>query len=343
MSRPLHEWRFDVGAPDRGERLDTFLSARLRWRSREGVQRAIRERRVEVVTRRDPAPAAARLRPSLRLRAGQEVVVRLPAPQAEPDCPAEAPPPASVVHEDDLLLVLDKPPRHNVYPSRRHRAGSLIEWAHRRHRGLWGEAGYFPTPCHRLDRETSGLVLFAKTREVRAELSRQFEAREVRKIYRAVVHGCPQAASGVIDQLLGPVAGSPVETRVGPCSGGQPARTRWRRVARHGDVTLLELEPESGRRHQLRAHLEHLGHPIVGDKLYAGGDAVFLRALEDRLTAADRERLVLDRQALHAWRLELRLPAAVVGRSIEFAFEAPLPPDISLLLEDRCVDRPLAV
>ncbi|MCP4203489.1 MAG: hypothetical protein GY769_16345 [bacterium] len=172
MSRRVQEWRFEVGSPDHGRRLDSFLSTRLSWRSRQRVKQAIDSASVEILPFKDPQRApVGRLRSGLRLRVGQEVVVRLPAPQAEVEDGGVRADPAEVVHEDEHLLAVNKPPHRNVYPSRRHRANSLIEWVHSRHREQYGSAGYFPTPCHRLDRETSGLVLFAKSREVRAELS----------------------------------------------------------------------------------------------------------------------------------------------------------------------------
>lgn len=335
MSCGLHEWRFQVGSPDHGNRLDTFLSARLSWRSRRGVQSAIRVGRVEVLPFRDPRRASVgRLRSSLRLRVGQEVVVRLPAPQAEAAegaAPA-APPPARVVFENRDLLAVDKPPHRSVYPSRRHRVGSLIEWVHLRHRRRSGPDGYFPTPCHRLDRETSGLVLFAKNRDVRVELSRQFEERSIRKTYLAVVDGHPKAGFGVVDARLGLDRSSVVEARVGVDPEGREAVTRWRRIGLYRDTALLELEPETGRRHQLRAHLASIGCPIVGDKLYGGGDAVFLRSLEGGLTDRDRARLRLGRQALHAWRLELQLGDGASGK---IRLEAPLAADIEELLDDQ--------
>lgn len=331
MSRSVHEWRFEVGLPDHGCRLDSFLSARLGWRSREQIKRAIESERIGIDPFKDKQSAAVgRVRPSSRLRLGQEVIVRLPAPQAEVEGRGAAAEPAAVVYEDDHLLAVDKPPHRNVYPSRRHRANSLIEWVHLRHRGKHGSAGYFPTPCHRLDRETSGLVLFAKSRAVRAELSRLFEDRALRKLYLALVEGCPARDRGVIEGALGADVSSRVEMKVSVLPDGRPATTHWRVVRTMGRFSLLELEPKSGRQHQLRAHLAALGHPIVGDKLYGGGDDLFLRSLAGRLTPEDHEKLGMGRQALHAWRLEFRLDS--MGSS--FCFEAPLAADIARWIDD---------
>ncbi len=334
MSRPVQEWRFEVGAPHHGDRLDAFLGRHLRWRSRSSIRKSVLAGWLEVRPFKDPQQApVARLRPGLKLRRGQEVVVRLPSAPVEAGKEAKAWKPVlgPAVFEDDHLLAVCKPPHLNVYPSRRHRGPSLVELVHRRHHELFGAPVYAPALCHRLDRETSGLVVFAKNRSARAALGLQFEERRVTKTYLAVVTGTVEEREGVIDLPLGPATGSRVETKVGVCSppAGAPAHTRWRRIQRMGGRTLVELSPRTGRRHQLRVHMAAIGHPIVGDKLYLGGDEIFLRSLEGPLTPADRARLGLDRQALHAWRLELTHPGDGDGRLLQL--EAPLWPDVVAL------------
>ena len=329
MSLAFHEWRFEVGEPDAGIRLDAFLAQRLRWRSRNRIQQAIERERVEIRSFKDARRAPiGRLRAALRLRRGQEVVVRLPAPQTEEEA-TEPRGEVVVVFEDEHLLAVDKPAASSVYPSRRHRAGSLIEMVHARHRERFGSGGYFPTPCHRLDRETTGLVLFAKCREVRREIGLKLEERAVRKRYLCLVEGIPRTNRGSVDLALGAVAGSAVEIKRGPRRDGLRAHSDWRLLEGLGRFALLELEPRTGRRHQLRVHMAALGHPIVGDKLYAGGDRLFLRSLADELTPEDTARLAMARQALHAWRLEFRLETA--GREVRL--EAPLPKDMAEFIE----------
>ena len=331
MSQPIQEWRFEVGSPDHGNRLDTFLVERLSWRSRNRIQEAIRGKRVEVLSHKDPQQAlVADLKPGLRLRRGQEIVVRLPAPQAEPGAGQRLwqPPEIPLVHEDDALLAVNKPPHLNVYPSRRHRAGSLIELVHEAHRERHGTVDYAPTLCHRLDRETSGIVLFARNRVARAEISRQLEEREVAKTYLALVVGTMSESDGRIDLPLGRDNASAVEIKTVVTETGQPAVTRWRVARELGDRTLLELTLETGRQHQLRAHCAAIGHPIVGDKLYLGGDDMFLKSLDGPLSEGDFALLGLDRQALHAWRLRLTHPGT--GQPLDL--EAPLWPDMAGLL-----------
>jgi RluA family pseudouridine synthase len=203
----------------------------------------------------------------------------------------------------------------NLYPTRRHLGGSLTELVHRRHRAL-GLPGSPPSPCHRLDRETSGVVLFAKDRETRAHIGRQFEERTVEKTYLAMVRGVPAQDEGVIDLPLGRDPASKVEIKQGPRfdGGGLAARTRWRVLERFDRAAppraLLELRPETGRQHQLRAHLAAIGHPILGDKLYLGGDDVFLLSLDRDLSAAELEQVGgLGRLALHAAALVVDLPS----------------------------------
>ena len=257
-------------------------------------------------------------------------MVRLPAPQAEPGAGERRwqPDQIPIVYEDDELLAVSKPPHLNVYPSRRHRAGSLIELVHEGHRLRHGPSDYSPTLCHRLDRETSGLVLFARNRAARAEISRQLEEREITKTYLALVAGEIDEEVGYIELPLGRDGSSAVEIKSVVTQTGQHATTRWRVIRHLRGQTLLELTPETGRQHQLRAHCAAIGHPIVGDKLYLGGDDLFLESLDGPLSEDTAAALGLDRQALHAWKLSFIHPTT--GHQIEI--EAPLWPDMEALL-----------
>lgn len=326
MSAPLQDYRFEVGRPDHGERLDSFLSQRVRWRSRSQIQTLIQESRVEAL----PADSDGRsLRPATRLRAGQEVVLWLDGPSTEDSTHADDQSPTEIetVFDDPFLLGVNKPAGVSLYPTRGHRDGSLIEKVHRRHR-LRGDHGAPPSPCHRLDRETSGVLLFARDVVSRAAIGEQIEQRRITKTYLALVRGVMESQDGVIDLALGADPASKVRLKQAAVDDGQPATTRWQVRERLEGQTLVELTPVTGRQHQLRAHLAAIGHPIVGDKLYLGGDEVFLRSVEGRLTDQDNALLGCQRQALHAWRLELCHPDTGEGISIE----AALPRDLEDLL-----------
>lgn len=324
LAGATQEWRFEVQGGDVGERLDLFLKRRLRWRSRGGAQQVIAVGGVRVLTRaggsgryREPVRAAT------RLREGEWVEVRLPAP-------ASAELAWTVVYDDAHLLAVDKPAGLVVYPTRRHlAAGSLVTEVHR-HVGP-SDAGMPPSPCHRLDRETSGLVLFARDLESRRCIGRALEERRVGKVYLGVVDGELPGEAGEIDLPLGPALDSRVRVRQGVRPDGAPAVTEWRLLERRGDCSLLELRPRSGRPHQIRAHLAAIGCPLLGDKLYRGGDELFLRWIEGRATREEIAGLGCDRQALHAWRLCLEHP--ISGRVLRL--RAPLPRDLRELLEAR--------
>lgn len=333
LSLPYVERVWEVGQPEHGQRLDVFLAARVDWHSRAGVKRLIGEDRVEVRPGKDPQRAAVgALRDGMKLRWGQEVVLRLPEPGAAADAPP-APCEAGaleVLHEDEWTVAVNKPPHLSVHPSKGHLSGSLIHLIHERHRARRG-GDDVPTLCHRLDRETSGVVLAAKDQLSRTRLGRQFEARTVGKTYLAVVAGDMAEDGGVIELPIGRALVSEVRLKmaVRHDEGGLPSRTEWRVARRLPGRTLVELRPRTGRQHQLRVHLAAIGHPILGDKLYLGGEEVFLRSVQGAMTEEDRRLLVLDRQALHAWKLLVEHP--MTGRPLEI--EAPLWEDLR-----RCVE-----
>jgi len=343
LSATMQEWRYEVGVDDHGVRLDKFLAARIRWRSRRGVQDLVAEEgAVEVVPGKDPQQATiGALRDSLKLRTGQEVVVRQPNPQPEqPEIIGADPGELEVLYEDRYLLAVNKPPHISVHPSRGHLTGSLIHLIHERHRSLYGETEDMPTLCHRLDRETSGVLLTAKDQVSRTRVGRQFEAREIDKTYQALVVGEIEGESGVMDQPLGKALDSEVRLKMGVRTDddGLASRTEWRVLRRLPGYTLVELRPLTGRQHQLRVHLAELGHPIVGDKLYMGDEQIFIRSVSEGLTQADRDFLEMDRQALHNWKLAIQHP--FTGEKLEL--EAPLFCDIDERVTELAAAPPAA-
>jgi 23S rRNA pseudouridine1911/1915/1917 synthase len=238
-----------------------------------------------------------------------------------------------ILHEDRYLCAVDKPAGLAVHPAGRRVHGTLIHFLHRRYRRPDDPAhDVVPRLLHRIDRETSGVVAIGLEDGFHAEVRRQFEAREVEKVYLAVVHRRPDPAEGLVEFSIGPDRRSPVRLKLEARADGSglPARTRYRTLRANARFALVELWPETGRTHQLRVHMDAIGCPLVGDKIYGVPSQVFLDYLEDERAEAHRELLVLDRHALHASRLTFRHP----HRPAPFTLEAPLPADMRALVDE---------
>jgi 23S rRNA pseudouridine1911/1915/1917 synthase len=293
----------DLVADRAGERLDVFVARRVPALTRSQARRLIDEGLVTVDGR---LPAKA----GLGLEAGQQVQVTVPPPGPSTVEPEAIP--LRIVYEDGDLLVVDKPAGMTVHPAPGHAAGTLVNAVLAHCRDLSGIGGEKrPGIVHRLDKDTSGLVIVAKRDAAHVSLARQLKERKVEKTYLALVEGRPRATEGVIDAPIGRHPRDPKKMAVVPASRGRAARTRYRVLREVDGRSLLEVRPETGRTHQIRVHLASIGHPVAGDPVYGR------RALPG-----------LERQFLHAQRLAFGHPRT--GERLEL--EAPLPDDLRTAL-----------
>jgi 23S rRNA pseudouridine1911/1915/1917 synthase len=295
----------------KGQRLDQYLASRFTGYSRSFLAGLCREGRVLV--------SGNRAKPSRRLMPEEEITVILP--EAARAGPEEMD--ISMIHEDSAVFVVNKPPGMAVHPSRGHLSGTLYHgllWRYRRE--LEEEPGFRIGPVHRLDLDTSGVLIYAKDERNQKRLARAIEKREVHKLYLAVVHGELPFASAVVNGAIGFDHGGKRMAIDG--DEARPARTGLRRLGSADGFSLVELDLLTGRSHQLRVHLAALGHPIAGDELYGGR------------TRTEGGEPIIARQALHAWRLRLEHP--VTRETVEYL--APLPDDMASLARRRGLDLP---
>ncbi|MBN1591057.1 MAG: RluA family pseudouridine synthase [Pirellulales bacterium] len=311
---------FNVGPAESGWRLDAFLAHYLTDYSRAHLRRVIVAGGVKV--------DGAGCKPSYRLKPAQRVSLVLP------DIPREGPRPEAIpldiLYEDDSLAVVNKPPGMVVHPARGHWSGTLASALQYHFGNRLSTTGGPTRPgiVHRLDRDTSGVLLVAKNDQAHARLAAQFEARTIRKNYLAIVAGRPERDRDVIEE---PIGVHPHQRDKMAIRRAHPdarrAETFYEVVERFDGFALVRATPKTGRTHQIRVHLAHVGLPVLCDRLY-GGRAVITRG-EIRHEPED-ETVLLDRQALHARRLRFVHPET--GEPLEL--EAPLPPDMEAVLAE---------
>jgi 23S rRNA pseudouridine1911/1915/1917 synthase len=284
-----------------GQRVDKYVADKLTYLSRSRVKQLIDDGSLTV----NGIP----VKPSHRLEKGDQVVVRVPPVEQVELVPEHLP--LSKVYEDEDLLVVDKSAGLVVHPAPGHPTGTLVNALLARYSDLPKSEKQRPGIVHRLDRDTSGLIIVAKSTEAQRSLQRQFKEGRVRKVYLALVEGVVEPERGLIDAPIGRDPRNRKRMAVVP-STGREARTEYVVLEHLGGYSLLEVRPQTGRTHQVRVHLAFIGHPVVGDKVYG------LR----------KQPLGLKRQFLHAHRLRFRLPST--GRELELVSE--LPGDLSAVL-----------
>jgi len=294
--------RLVVEPADEGERLDRYASGKVADLSRTYARQLIESAHIRVNDRN--------ARPATPVRIGDVVTVCLP--EAQPVGLIAEPLPLRLVFEDDDVVVIDKPAGMVVHPAPGHERGTLVNALLARYPEMAIGGGLRPGIVHRLDRDTSGLLVVARNDRALRALQAQQQARTMTKIYLVVVEGPMKEPEGVIDAPIGRHPTNRLRMAVTP--GGRAARTRWRMLEALGEYTLVEVQLETGRTHQIRVHFASRNRPVLGDPLYG--------------PKRPRATFGLTRQFLHAHRLGFELPSN--GASVEFV--SPLPDDLAAAL-----------
>lgn len=323
----LVTWTVEPG--EAGTRLDLFLKEKYRRLSREYLQKAIRDG--DVTLNHRPS------KPSYQLKVRDKVYVMSTNTGAEPEVNLDY----RILYEDDAILVVDKPGNLPVHPSGRYFFHTLLTQLRVQNGNEVDQKKEFYL-VHRIDRETSGLLVIGKTSAAAAALVAQWEKKGVAKQYLAIVKGCVGQESFTIDAPLAKDPHSEIKLKMHvvqmggdgeplylPKSEMLPSRTGIEVVERVGNYTVVKCTPHTGRQHQIRVHLWHVGHPICGDKLYGTDAEFFLRTMREILHVEVEPGIELSRHALHAHRLGFRHP--VTGEEMEFI--SPLPRELDDFLQ----------
>ena len=304
-----------------GKRIDAYLASRYPDYSRSVMQKVIDARAVHV----NGQPVKA----SYKVREGD--VIRAWLPELSDDAAAPEDIPLTVVYEDAAFTVVNKPAGMVTHPAKGHWTGTLVNALQFHYDTLSTIAGENrPGIVHRLDRDTTGLLLVAKDDRAHRLLAAQFEQRTIHKEYLALVSGVPDSDSDYIEKTIGfhPTNREKMAIRR-PEDGGKEAVTFYEVVERFQGFALVRCKPQTGRTHQIRVHMTHIGHPILADKAYSGRDRFTLGDLLGRPEGPEAATVLLDRQALHAHTLTLVHPLT----RQPLTFTAELPADMARTLE----------
>jgi 23S rRNA pseudouridine1911/1915/1917 synthase len=245
---------------------------------------------------------------SLQLEIGNILKINVPAPQPMQLLAEDIP--LNIIFEDADLIVVDKPAGMTVHPAPGHYSGTLVNAILSHIPNIEAGESIRPGIVHRLDKDTSGIILVAKNPVAHMKLAAQFKNRTVTKLYQTLVRGRVKTETGIIEAEIG--RDPKVRQRMAVVAVGRPARTEYRVLRHMGDYTLLEIKPHTGRTHQIRVHLAAIGFPVVGDSVY-GSNSDFIK-----------------RQFLHAYKLGFKMPSSGEYRE----FTSPLPPDLTKALAD---------
>ena len=309
----------DVGPNQNGVRLDNFLKDRYRRRSREQIKKAIDSGAITIRRAQSPHLTVGKLKPSYQLIPGDAVLV-MSERKPEPDVCFDY----KVIYEDDVLFVINKPANLPVHPSGRYFFNTLLTHLQTQNGRSPEEDDQLYYLVHRIDKETSGVLVLTKDKVACANLTKQFALRSTEKRYLAIVHGIPPETFEV-DLAMNRHTNSMITLKMFPvleADGGQPAQTSFRRLEVAGAYSLVECYPKTGRQHQIRVHLESAGFPIVGDKLYGMPESEALKFYEgSRLTPEAELRLILPRHALHAAGIHFNHPST--GKRMEIRSDLP--------------------
>ena len=302
-----------IGEAQHGFRLDKALAELLPDLSRERLKALIVEGQVTA--------AGRSLNPSMKVAAGQAFAITLPPP-VEAEAVAQDIP-LVIVYEDEDLIVVDKPASLVVHPAAGNLDGTLVNALLHHCRGELSGIGGVARPgiVHRIDKDTSGLLVVAKSDRAHEGLAQQFKAHSIDRLYAAIVYGVPQPAAGTVDTWIARSNADRKKMAVHREGKGKRAVTHYRTVERLRGAALMECQLETGRTHQVRVHMAHLGHPLIGDAVYGRERKGFKSILET---------LCFKRQALHAKRLGFIHP--VTGQKL--SFDSALPTDMQELLSE---------
>jgi 23S rRNA pseudouridine1911/1915/1917 synthase len=303
------QFEFTVPREYAGWRADRFVANRMPRLSRTRIQK--------ILTTVGFDEEGRSIKSNRSLAEGERVILFRPPPK-EPDTPRYF----GVLFEDEWILAVDKPACLPVHPTARYHNNTLTALLRER----YGDDR--PILAHRLDSETSGVLLCAKTKEAERALKVMFAKRRIQKLYLAIVKGVPSPLISRIEAPLGPDKDGPVHVKMAARPDGLPALTEYRVVKDLGDSSLVECRPRTGRQHQIRAHFAHIGHPIVGDKMYSDDKELFLDYLEQGMTEEIEQRTGAKRHLLHAASISFAHPIT----KKEVKVDAPIPDDMAAFL-----------